>query len=104
MCWVRCEDVGAEKSRNLFMPQSALDLALANLPTPGLPLDHQRMDRIIARLKPQLRKLGVDLRPHLKTAKSIDIVQRLLSTPGGPAMISKSKEAERFAAAGVRDI
>ncbi|WP_116809078.1 DSD1 family PLP-dependent enzyme [Steroidobacter cummioxidans] len=86
------------------MPQSALAFALANLPTPGLLLDQQRMDRNIARLKLHLRELGVGLRPHLKTAKSIDVARRLLSTPAGPATVSTLKEAEEFAAAGVRDI
>lgn len=77
---------------------------LARLPTPGLLLDQQRMDRNIDRLKQHLRRLGVGLRPHLKTSKSIDIAKRLMATPAGPATVSTLKEAEEFAAAGVRDI
>src|SRR5262245_13807751 len=77
---------------------------LARLPTPGLLLDQQRMDRNIARLKQHLHRLGVGLRPHLKTSKSIDIAHRLMATPAGPATVSTLKEAEEFAAAGVRDI
>lgn len=104
MCLVRCKVVGAQQYKILFMPQPALAFALAGVPTPGLLLDQQRMDRNIDRLKQQLRKLGVNLRPHLKTCKSIDVAQRLLTTPAGPATVSTLKEAEEFAAAGVRDI
>jgi D-serine deaminase-like pyridoxal phosphate-dependent protein len=86
-----------------FEPSLA-ESALAHLPTPGLLLDQQRMDRNIARLKQHLQPLGVALRPHLKTSKSIDIARRLMATPAGPATVSTLKEAEEFAAAGVKDI
>ncbi|HWK48717.1 MAG TPA: alanine racemase, partial [Steroidobacter sp.] len=86
------------------MPPPAFALALAGVPTPGLLLDQQRMDRNIDRLKQHLHELGVNLRPHLKTCKSIDVAQRLLTTPAGPATVSTLKEAEEFAAAGIRDI
>lgn len=45
---------------------------LAHLPTPGLLLDQQRMDRNIARLQQHLGRLGVGLRPHLKTSLEAD--------------------------------
>jgi D-serine deaminase-like pyridoxal phosphate-dependent protein len=81
-----------------------LEPALAHLPTPALLLDRHIMDRNIARLKQHLTKLRVPLRPHLKTAKSIDVAHRLMATRAGPATVSTLKEAEEFAAAGVRDI
>src|SRR3990170_2009705 len=77
---------------------------LAHLPTPCLLLDQQRMDRNIARLRQHLAGLGVPLRPHLKTSKSVDIARRVMATPAGPATVSTLKEAEEFSAAGVRDI
>ena len=77
---------------------------LADLETPCLILDADRMDRNIARLRDRLAPLGVSLRPHLKTAKSIEVAHRVMSTPQGPATVSTLKEAEFFAAAGVRDI
>lgn len=83
---------------------SANVAALAHLPTPCLLLEQQRMDRNISRLTAQLDRLGVGLRPHLKTSKSIDIARRLMASPAGPATVSTLKEAEEFAAAGVRDI
>jgi D-serine deaminase-like pyridoxal phosphate-dependent protein len=76
---------------------------LRPLPTPSLVLDEARMARNIERLRARMAALGVALRPHLKTAKSVDVARRILSE-GGAATVSTLKEAEVFAAAGVRDI
>ncbi len=78
--------------------------ALAALPTPSLVLDERRMLRNVERLRAHLDALGVPLRPHLKTPKSVEIARRMLTGGIGPATVSTLKEAEEFAAAGVRDI
>ena len=78
--------------------------ALRSLSTPSLLLDEGRMLRNVARLRAHLDTLGVALRPHLKTAKSVDVARRVLTGGNGPATVSTLKEAEVFAAAGVRDI
>lgn len=79
--------------------------ALSSLPTPCLLLDEGRMRRNVARLRERLDALGVAARPHLKTAKSLEVARRVLSDGGtGPATVSTLKEAEVFAGAGVRDI
>jgi D-serine deaminase-like pyridoxal phosphate-dependent protein len=62
------------------------------------------MERNIARLRARLDGLGVTLRPHLKTSKSVDAARRVMNTPAGPATVSTMLEAEQFVAAGVRDI
>jgi D-serine deaminase-like pyridoxal phosphate-dependent protein len=74
---------------------------LNTLPTPALLLDRPKFERNVARLQQRLGGLGVPLRPHMKTAKSVDIL-RLMA----PAAITVStlKEAEVFANAGVRDV
>lgn len=77
---------------------------LGDLETPCLVLDGDRMDHNIARLRDRLAPLNVTLRPHLKTGKSVEVAQRVMATPQGPATVSTLKEAEYFAAAGVRDI
>ena len=77
---------------------------LADLDTPCLVLDAVRMRRNIARLKGRLASLSVALRPHLKTPKCIEVARELMATPQGPATVSTLKEAEQFAAAGVKDI
>jgi D-serine deaminase-like pyridoxal phosphate-dependent protein len=79
-------------------------LKLESLRTPCLLLDAQRMNRNIVRLNDRLRRLGVSLRPHLKTAKSIDVARLLMPSAAGPATVSTLREAEQFGAAGVRDI
>ena len=56
-------------------------MTLAQLPTPCLLLDKQRMDRNIARLAGRLQRLGVALRPHLKTAKSVEVARRMMASP-----------------------
>jgi D-serine deaminase-like pyridoxal phosphate-dependent protein len=77
---------------------------LASLPTPSLLLDERRMLVNIERLRVRMEALGVPLRPHLKTAKSVDVARRLLAGGAGPATVSTLKEAEVFFEAGVRDI
>ena len=77
---------------------------IGTLETPCLIIDAARMDRNIARLRDRLAPMGVPLRPHLKTAKSIEVAVRAMSSPQGPATVSTLKEAAFFAAAGVRDI
>ncbi|MGT2515358.1 alanine racemase [Sphingomonas panni] len=62
------------------------------------------MDRNIARLKTHLAPMGVTLRPHLKTGKSVEVAARLMESPAGPATVSTLREAEQFADAGVRDM
>jgi len=62
------------------------------------------MRRNIHRLSDRIAAKGVTLRPHLKTAKSVDIARLLLTGGDGPATVSTLAEAEMFAAARVRDI
>ncbi len=85
------------------MPATALN-ELPTLETPALVLDERRMLRNIQRLRAHLEPLGVTLRPHLKTAKSVEVARHLLTDGSGPATVSTLQEAEIFAAAGVRDI
>jgi D-serine deaminase-like pyridoxal phosphate-dependent protein len=80
------------------------DPRLAALSTPCLLLDEAAMSRNIDRLSARAAQLGVTLRPHLKTGKSVDVARRVLAGGTGPATVSTLAEAEAFAAAGVRDI
>ncbi|MEJ2383700.1 MAG: alanine racemase [Xanthomonadales bacterium] len=77
---------------------------VAGLSTPCLLLDRRRMIRNIDRMAARARALGVRLRPHVKTAKSVEIA-RLMTAPDRPAItVSTLREAEYFAAGGFRDI
>jgi len=79
-------------------------MAIDRLPTPCLLLDPVRMNRNVARMDAKLAALGVAARPHLKTAKSIEIARRMMRSPARAATVSTLAEAEAFAGAGVRDI
>jgi D-serine deaminase-like pyridoxal phosphate-dependent protein len=77
---------------------------LSDLATPCLVLDEARLERNVARMARHVRGLGVTLRPHMKTAKSIDVARRVVPSGQGPIAVSTLKEAEYFARHGFRDI
>lgn len=72
--------------------------------TPYLLLDEDTVRRNIARLRSRLDALGTPLRPHLKTAKSVDVAKLLFDGGTGPITVSTLREAEAFADAGFTDI
>lgn len=82
----------------------AFDPRLDTIPTPSLLLDEAKMQRNIDRLAQRMTDMGVVLRPHMKTAKSLEVAHRQLTGGNGPATVSTLAEAEAFAAAGVSDI
>ena len=79
-------------------------MKLSGLETPGLVLDAGRMEANVARLKSHLATLGVRLRPHVKTCKSIEVARTFMESPAGPITVSTLKEAEQFLDHGVSDI
>lgn len=77
---------------------------LDTVATPTLLVDQGRMDRNIQRLTSRLASLGVQFRPHVKTAKSLDVARRFFGGKPGPITVSTLKEAEYFAAGGFTDM
>lgn len=72
--------------------------------TPFLIVDAARMQANVARMARQVARFpGLALRPHLKTSKCVEIA-RLVAGDAGPITVSTLQEAERFFAAGYRDI
>lgn len=86
------------------LPQGTSAGTIDTLITPSLLLDQTRLDRNIRRLAAHARDLGVVLRPHMKTAKSIDVARRVFPDGPGPITVSTLAEAEYFASHGYRDI
>ena len=82
----------------------SMEEQLTSLPTPCLLVDAKRMEHNIFRARSGLEVLGVPLRPHVKTAKCLPIIRRMMGDAWGPATVSTLKEAEVLADAGVRDI
>jgi D-serine deaminase-like pyridoxal phosphate-dependent protein len=77
---------------------------LADLETPALILERPLFERNVARMRAQLARWPeVVLRPHLKTAKSLAVAERVVPNRG-PITVSTLREAEVFAAQGYKDI
>lgn len=75
------------------------------LDTPALLLDLGRLDANLARMRARIALHDdVAFRPHLKTAKSVDVARRAFSGDIGPITVSTLREAEVFHAAGFNDI
>ena len=77
---------------------------LVDLPTPALVLDRTRLERNAARMRAKVEHLGVQLRPHVKTSKSIDVLRTLAGGGDVPVTVSTLAEARYFFERGVRDI
>jgi D-serine deaminase-like pyridoxal phosphate-dependent protein len=75
-----------------------------DLMTPALILDRARLDANAARMREKVRALGVTLRPHVKTSKSIDVLRVLAGGADVPITVSTLVEARYFFDHGVRDI
>lgn len=77
---------------------------LWTIPTPALVLDRQKLRTNLSRMQQHAAKLGVRLRPHLKTAKSADIARLATAGTFGGIAVSTLAEAEYFVSAGFKDI
>lgn len=77
---------------------------MTDIQTPALLLDQQKLDANIARMRAHLDAIGVPLRPHVKTAKCVEVVRRACAGDAGPITVSTLAEARYFADQGFRDI
>lgn len=79
-----------------------MDIAL--IETPALLLDRGKMEANIARMNAAAATHGIDLRPHLKTGKSVEVARAMTGNWSGAVTVSTLKEADEFFAAGYSDI
>jgi D-serine deaminase-like pyridoxal phosphate-dependent protein len=79
---------------------------LETLETPCLVLDADRLEQNVARMRGKIGAHGIVLRPHVKTAKNIEVTQLALGgdVTGGKITVSTLKEADFFFSFGIRDI
>lgn len=75
-----------------------------DLPTPSLILDRAILRRNLKRMSDRLRDAGVMLRPHLKTAKSVQVGRMAVEGHDGRITVSTLAEARYFAEGGFKDI
>ncbi|MGE5563860.1 MAG: alanine racemase [Bacillota bacterium] len=78
--------------------------AILELPTPALILDRRKLEANAKRMLARVGELGVTLRPHVKTSKSIDVLRNLSGGADVPITVSTLAEARYFFDHGVRDI
>ncbi len=78
--------------------------AIDQLETPALLLEQGCMKQNIARMREQLMRLKVGFRPHVKTAKCIEIALAMSGGTPGPITVSTLREADYFADHGFTDI
>jgi D-serine deaminase-like pyridoxal phosphate-dependent protein len=78
-------------------------LKLIDLETPALLINKTQLELNAERMFTRARELGVQLRPHVKTLKSIEAAEIYAPQPM-PVTVSTLREAEAFAAAGYQDI
>lgn len=72
--------------------------------TPCLIVEKKKLEKNIHAMRNQADKLGVTLRPHVKTAKSVPVALMCAGGAVGPITVSTLREAEYFADAGFKDI
>ncbi|KAA9395504.1 D-TA family PLP-dependent enzyme [Kocuria coralli] len=72
--------------------------------TPAVVVDVDVLERNITRTAQTFRERGVELRPHAKTHKVVEIAQRQLAAGAVGLTVATISEAEVFADAGVEDV
>ena len=77
---------------------------LDTLETPTLLLDADKLDANCRRMRSRLDSHGVSLRPHVKTAKSVEVARCALGSQDGAITVSTVREAEYFFDHGFRDM
>jgi D-serine deaminase-like pyridoxal phosphate-dependent protein len=79
-------------------------MKLIEAETPRLLLDPQRLQRNVDMMAARADALGVTLRPHLKTPKSLKVAQCAVPDKSAPITVSTLREADYFAQGGYTDI
>ena len=77
---------------------------VGDLKTPAFLVDLPVLRRNIAHMAARAERLGVKLRPHLKTHKTVEVARMQVPDPVGGVTVSTLAEAEFFKAGGFRDI
>ena len=78
--------------------------SVATLETPGVLIDEDIVDRNIASAQAQFARLGISVRPHIKTHKLVRFAGKQLAAGAIGLTCQKTSEAEIFVDAGCQDI
>jgi len=77
---------------------------IGDLRTPAAVVDLARLGANLAGMRERAARLGVRLRPHVKTHKCVEIAREQHGGRAGPITVSTLAEARAFASAGFRDV
>ena len=77
---------------------------IADLATPALLLDLDKLERNLRRMAEKTRLAGVRLRPHIKTHKCVEVAQRQVEAGSSGLTVSTLYEAEVLADHGFDDL
>ena len=77
---------------------------MIDVETPALLLRHDVMERNLAQMAARAKRLGVALRPHIKTHKCLELGRRQLEHGAKGVTVSTLFEAEAFARGGFTDL
>ncbi len=100
--WDNCAD--DHKTETVLVILQGKLMNIADLDTPSLIVDCDRMESNIAAMQARCDSLGVALRPHVKTHKVPEIARLQLQAGAVGIACQKVTEAEVFADAGFDDI
>ena len=75
-----------------------------NLATPALLVDLEKLERNIAQMQSHCDAHGVELRPHLKTHKMIEVARRQVEAGAAGITCAKLSEAEVLVASGAKSV
>lgn len=77
---------------------------LADVPTPALRLDLEAVRRNARTMADRALELGVDLRPHVKVHKCLELARLQLEHGARGITVATAAEAEAFVAGGIDDV
>src|SRR5688500_15400659 len=86
------------------MDTTVVGRPIAELDTPALLVDLDAMERNIATIAAEVRRHGINWRPHAKAHKCPAVAHKQLAAGAIGVTCAKLGEAEVMAAAGVRDV
>ena len=79
-------------------------MLLPDIATPAAVVDEARLTRNLERMQSRMNALRVQFRPHVKTAKCVEIARRQRALGAYAITVSTLKEAHEFFAAGFQDV
>src|SRR6267154_6146291 len=77
---------------------------MLDIETPALLLSRDVMERNLKHMAERAKKLGVSLRPHIKTHKCLELGRRQLALGAQGVTVSTLSEAAAFARGGCADL